>query len=620
VIAPAVNRVIWIAAALWTALLLASFYFHDLGPAASLLFCAFAVLSAFRPYEALLVVFALAPLSTILFVVLRIPTPGVRVIEAIVLAHLTGWAAHGAIRARPPFSSSALRWCAAALLTAALASGIVSAAVMFAQQGTPGTIRPAADWLRGYAVALDPVTFAFMFAEGVLLMLAVADLCAGRDDRCNAALRMLMVGAAAAASFNVLRIVVDGALPSEHPWRQFMTLLLHLRVNVHHGDLNAAGSYFALTWFVAAAYAIRRRITGAICLLLISAGLWTTGSRVALAATLIVGVLLLALRHSDRRRRLIALVIMLTLLAGAAAITWRFLPTRHVADPFLALRIRMGLARGALAMAADHPLFGVGLGNFYELSRSYVHVPNYIVRENAHNNFLQIVAELGVPGACLFVVVLALALVAARNGRTEVTWPVVSGIAAFLLTCLGGHPLLVPHAAIPFWMAAGVAASAQPREPRRAVRIAATALIVVFVATLPSRITAARRNASMENTASGVSRWQRLDDGGRFRWAGGRSTFYVRSSATALTIPLRHGGRTPGPVVVRIYLDGVEANRIELGPDRGWQQVRLLLLRQSNRPWRRVELHAVQPGTLDPIESDASDAGGVLMVGLPEVE
>jgi hypothetical protein len=38
--------------------------------------------------------------------------------------------------------------------------------------------------------------------------------------------------------------------------------------------------------------------------------------------------------------------------------------------------------------------------------------------------------------------------------------PMLAGVAAFIVSWLGGHPLLVPEVAYPFWLALGIVAGA----------------------------------------------------------------------------------------------------------------------------------------------------------------
>ena len=60
-------------------------------------------------------------------------------------------------------------------------------------------------------------------------------------------------------------------------------------------------------------------------------------------------------------------------------------------------------------LLARNPAFGVGIGQYYELSGDeMLHLPvgRIYIRQNAHNNFLQILAELGVVGFVCFAALL----------------------------------------------------------------------------------------------------------------------------------------------------------------------------------------------------------------------
>jgi O-antigen ligase len=64
-------------------------------------------------------------------------------------------------------------------------------------------------------------------------------------------------------------------------------------------------------------------------------------------------------------------------------------------------------------MLAAHPGFGVGLGQFQPTSRGMLSAElarAYPVGENAHNNFVQIAAELGLVGGCAIAAVLGVPL------------------------------------------------------------------------------------------------------------------------------------------------------------------------------------------------------------------
>ena len=122
----------------------------------------------------------------------------------------------------------------------------------------------------------------------------------------------------------------------------------------------------------------------------------------------------------------------------------------------------------AFDMTRDHPAFGVGIGNFRSVSRHYVtdeypQLRRWAPRgQNAHNNFLQILGELGIPGLLAF---LWLVVPVARRWRWEpasaadtvvYASAMAAGLATFLISALFGHPLLIPQVAAAFFLVLGL--------------------------------------------------------------------------------------------------------------------------------------------------------------------
>jgi hypothetical protein len=202
-------------------------------------------------------------------------------------------------------------------------------------------------------------------------------------------------------------------------------------------------------------------------------------------------------------------------------------------------------------------------------------------------------------------------------------------VAAFLITCLAGHPLLTPEVSATFWLALG-ALSGAPREavaagtagevssapmpdrpasrPRRLVasgpiRVAA-ALAIVLAATLPLRARREVADTNLDHVGIGLSSWHRTEDDRLYRTLSGRSaTVFVPSDARSVSLPLRS---TSGIREVELRLDGRPANVVDVASDR-WSNIRIVLPAESNeRKFRRVDLS---------VRGDLADDEDVLLVG-----
>src|SRR5262249_28761019 len=159
------------------------------------------------------------------------------------------------------------------------------------------------------------------------------------------------------------------------------------------------------------------------------------------------------------------------------------------------MAVRMQMARIALKITRERPWFGVGLRQFQHESQRYI-TPEFMTAfpqtrygENAHNNFLQVLAELGVVGLAAFVWLLARPLAAASRaiaaGRADPTLAAMtSGLVAFLATCLLGHPLLIAEVLAIFFLSLGIAAGVTPAPgppSPAATRVFIGALTIVAV-------------------------------------------------------------------------------------------------------------------------------------------
>ncbi len=448
--------------------------------------------------------------------------------------------------------------------------------------------------------AFPPLPAAALLLEGLALFAIVAGSIDDEEGR-RQLLLMSLAGAAAAAALNVNRLLTI-ALRAPDVRSMLEALTARVRINVHHVDVNAAGSYFALmtTTAVRLASSERRFAVGLwIAAALGGAALWLTGSRVALvfAALAIFGFIVSAgLSRVSGRQRWVLVGGVAAIAVVLAATAW----TRFGGFPaFEAARVRLELTRTALRMGASHPLFGVGIGRFYQQSTAFASpaLLREYARENAHNYFLQVWAELGTAGLAAFVWLIAAALTAgaARSPAvTAIRW----GAGVFLATCLTGHPLLIADVAYPFWMLLGLSAApvhdaaiamGSAANRTRVIRYAAIAVLLVSIV---PRAIQQRRQADLEETAFGVTSWYRDGSGAWVRDLHPHATFFLPSGRLAI-IPLRLGGPSDRGTKVQLVLDGRLANEVIVRGEE-WQPIRIELppLKDGHR-FHRIELHVL---------------------------
>lgn len=401
--------------------------------------------------------------------------------------------------------------------------------------------------------------------------------------------------------------------------------LLALRVSRTVPDVNAAGSYFVMALFVAAGLVVsrRRRLAWIVVTLLVMSGLWLSGSRTAfLAAPLVLAAIHVALPRTGHLARRVVRVVFLCLAVSIAA--YLVLNPRSAAVyTGTALRWRTEMSATALRMTREHPLFGVGPGRFYDLSYRYSD-PAWRERtphENAHNNFLQILAEVGAFG---LLTLLALLAVVFRTGFRRTSggmegWGVglTAGALAFVATWVAGHPLLTREVAVAFWLVLGLAATAASAdEARRAAsgrwrQVHPLLLAALMVCLVPVAALSRLAHADLTRDGRGFSQWHRAEDDTRFRWMLHRAVLYVPAVAREVAI----GMRSPdGVATVRVLLDGKQAGQYLVGSG-DWQEVRVAVPRDHS--WASVPV-TLQVRGVAPTSSAASGDPRI-QVALPRV-
>jgi len=405
------------------------------------------------------------------------------------------------------------------------------------------------DYLVGPSPEFRGLSDAALLLEGLGLVWAIR-----RHAREHAS---LVAGAFAAAATGAVLLSFLQAATSVG------TGLLRARASGPVSDVNAAGSFFAMAACVVVGLALDRRaaqtarVMWSVLAAALLAGVWLSGSRMALVAAIGGGMLLAAytrLSRSRRRRWTIAALAAgtaIVLMALSVGLDPRPAATRTASHSVSA---RADFMITGLRMIGSAPVFGVGVGRYFESSGSFMPPSIYwfYFHENAHNNFLQIGGELGLLGLFAFVWFLMAAahrIVQAVRANPEDTMLVGfgAGAATFVATWLTSHPLLVAEVAYSFWIVLGVAlaradaallpdATDPPTAARERVATAVIALLVVC--SVPLRARDAGRGQSLDQVAFGFYDWEN-DNGFPYRWTGRRATFFVPAGARELHIPVR---------------------------------------------------------------------------------
>ena len=625
------------------------------------------VLSLVRPADGLLVVAAFAPLQIGAVIVLtRNPLP--RMAEAIVLAFLAGWLLRRVVSKhttpiRAPQLAAPL-WIFGAVVLASLA---VELLVIPAPGNLwPGLVEIARTLTTQYVSnpGFDPdaLPAAALLMEGLGLVAAILVLSETRPALPRQLLRIGAITAVACASLSLFRLG-QGLLLTDRRWGSMAELLTGTRLSYFVSDMNAAASYFALFMGVVVAEMVEsrrlERVWWAVALLVTTAGFWLTGSRGALAAVAAVGFWQLARLVRARGWPIwrIAVIVAIGVVAVVAASLTLLPKTEDLSGTprdqtgLVSLRVRWLFLETSWSMWKTAPLLGVGVGQY--LSQSIQFMPAELaqkyVYENAHNNFAQVAAELGVAGLAAFLWLLASAGRIASKARGSLNSAIVAGagagLVAFLVSALASHPLLVPPVAFAFWFVFGslVAlsqnvpdlavipgrlrfglrrpkhAGIQSLEPRasrvdeRDTERTGKALVWLLVAALAVSVPLrAHQKATRPGQMYGLDRRQRDPETEvRYRWSGAHATLYMNAEGSVLALLLRAPDPklSATPPVVEVQVNGLTMARVRPPSDR-WQSFEVAMPEHASpsKSWR-VDLQ------VSPTWKDSNHRDRGVMVG-----
>lgn len=269
--------------------------------------------------------------------------------------------------------------------------------------------------------------------------------------------------------------------------------LLHLFFNIpdnfHYGnfgifspfdDAHSYGSYLAFLFFVFLSLAItgngRRRMISAIFSCFIASFIMFSGSRVTWITLVLVGICLL-LYVLGKRGRIVLIssvavpLLLINLFPGPLERAdngyLKRLSTVVLFKGYFKRELNMNLSGRLLwwsrakNILAEEPATGIGIGSFYRVSPLYTpreSEKSSHVQENAHNYYIQVATEVGIPALLIFLGLMFFtfkaglrALVQCNVKAKGLISGLLLGLAAYLITMLTSHPLLLSNQQFLFW-------------------------------------------------------------------------------------------------------------------------------------------------------------------------
>jgi len=384
------------------------------------------------------------------------------------------------------------------------------------------------------------------------------------------------------------------------------------RYSLHLADLNAAASLYVLAGLTGGALATLDRAQRRLWLpltLVILAALWLSGGRTAAIAAAVVGALTIPRGMRERRWQFTRLQIALATAVLVVATVATVVVAERSPDEESAgrsLRLRFDFYEATGRMFASSPIFGVGVGHYFDRSAEFM--PDELKRiygnENAHNYFAQQFAEVGVVGGLLFIWLIVPPLF--RAWRYVHTAPagdgtligLFAGSAAYLISCVTGHPLLVPEAALPFWTAFGALSASTTLETSVAAsRRVAAAVVGVFIAAGLGQAVMAYSRTTATPVDRGFHGFETTADGIRFRWMTRHAVTYVPATPGFVSLQMQASDEPAlRPLMIDIVIDGRVVARREIHPGR-WTTIDLGVRDTVATPFRRIDLRANEEWT-----------------------
>ena len=456
--------------------------------------------------------------------------------------------------------------------------------------------------------ALSSLRFFLNLPEGVLFYFITLDVIKIRENVWNT-LHVFIASAVCVSVLGILQYAFDF-----RPLVAWTGQMISTRVNSTFSDANSLGTFLSAVFMIGVAqfFSVDKRVRwryllamGAVLLCLIF-----TGSRAAWGATCLTllflsliaartGVFEISFRERGTRAGLVSMVLLLIVLFGALMVAGSFTlsslsaayqGSRGYIDSILMGRISVWTA--GWDVFTENPVFGVGPGSFPRFLDKYQGVvPALYAHENAHNYYLQLLAETGVIGTVLFLTVVGISIWKAiqflRNQKivsdpTLAMYGLLSAILVVLLTSITGHPLLLVKLQYFFWGTLGMIwillsnkDTGQPFKRKRIVALVVGLVILVFGPIEAYSILKSRQLLPYE---FGFYDWEK-DASGPFRWTKDKAVSQIRVENEVLKISLRqiNAKVLRKPVVVDLFVNGRLMDRVTL-TDAAWSEFRYYLL------------------------------------------
>jgi len=197
-------------------------------------------------------------------------------------------------------------------------------------------------------------------------------------------------------------------------------------------------------------------------------------SRTAMILVTVIVLLYVLQRVGKTRKMLICFALAVLVSAALYSIVSTFADKTYLNRDsiYQTLGYRLLRMENTWFIIKTRPLSGTGIGSYYRVYTAYgkLDLENTPMAgrlqsvwqhtENAHNYFLQLAADIGLPGMALFIMIIFClywaAVKAQRSGGSQklLRAGLMNGFGAYLVTLIPAHPLLLSNQQFIFWFAA----------------------------------------------------------------------------------------------------------------------------------------------------------------------